>query len=160
MAVKSILGLVLCLLEPQVAECMEPVCALEDIVTASEKVPAHKRVKPVLEGLSACAALGDLASAAKKAAPLDRTARAKALAALAPPECKAASPTAAASSIAAKCSMAIVETDSGALRHLDAGTYGFLVAAWRALGGKDASPAAVRLILTVVMAGALEGEKK
>lgn len=115
-----------------------------------ERSPKN-RIRRALE-LVASACKGPLGDAAAKAAKLERSKRAVALAAAA--TCKVPEPAAAAESIAAECPDS--ELQGPVLRDLDAGTYAFIVALRLQVKGT----ADAELVLSqLALAAALEGEK-
>ncbi|MHB8874288.1 MAG: hypothetical protein ACYC8T_11425 [Myxococcaceae bacterium] len=142
-----------------------PPCAasLAKGLPSLEKLPMAKRLGKSLELLarSCPAELGELAPAAAKAARLPRAKRAKALAEaakLAPP-CRTDTPAAPAGALLRTCPPAKLTLAEEVGRDLDAGTYLFVVAASQRLetaGAFDA--AAERVLSTLVLAAALEGE--
>ena len=158
--VSTLLEVLFCLSAPPLAVCLHPACAFEHEVEAVERLPPERRLERALMGLASCAALGDLATSARTAAALQRARRAGVLgAARLPPECRTFPPTAPARRIAATCTMpSVVDARSRVLDDLDAGTYGFLVASSRAVGGADASAPSKRLLMIALWAAALQGE--
>lgn len=133
-------------------------------VSRIERGPMERRVVPVLDALAAaCSAeLGSLGEAAKNARALDRAGRVELLARAAEkaldPTCRAPVAIAPAETIAAKCRPpAKLALAPGVLRDLDAGTYLFALAVFDRIG-KSGGESAQRIIDTLILAGALEGE--
>ncbi len=119
---------------------------------AVERAPTAARVRPALEALARCPALGALGTAAASAAAKPRATRSHALvvasgldAACAEARCQPLPPA--------------LELAPRALADADAGSYAFALAAHRALTAAGMlTPAAERILLNLLLAAALEGE--
>jgi hypothetical protein len=133
-----------------------------------ERTPSRQRLPAVLAGLGrACPAqLGDLGRAARRAAGQKQGVRPVTLAAAALPlveaGCRVEDARAPAASVVASCPVpAGWELDPGLLGDLDAGTYVFARAVWARLEGHGVLDAPARRVLdTLVLAGAVEGERR
>lgn len=138
---------------------------LESALQEVERSPSVERVRPVLLGLSRCGMLGRLAAAAK-AATEKKAQRSEILASPAAEDlgfdCKPLNPAAPASFVAKHCpAPADLALSPAALADLDAGTYVYALATYRAFVREGPVPmSAKRLLSNLLLAAALEGGEK
>ncbi|MFO0725064.1 MAG: hypothetical protein U1E65_14890 [Myxococcota bacterium] len=160
-----ILAAIVALAPPQLARAAECTKILESALSEAQKAPSKKRIRPVLHGLGRCTILGKLAAAAKSAAEKPRKIRAELLAAPAAEDlgfdCKPLDSGAPAALIARRCpAPADLALSEAALSDLDAGTYVFALATYRAFVREGPVPmSAKQLLSNLLLAAALEGEE-